>query len=952
MARGNRGFRGSPRGGFNDNPRGRGGRGRGRGRGRGGRGRGIGYDEDLDFVLQFRNERSDAAPESPQFSRGGRGGYNRGFPSPRGRGTPSTPNSHSRPMSPIRGRGRGRGVDISSTPGRGRGDGTSTSTRGRKKAFNKNAPLSKLLYEDRPYLRPVIFVKSTATPRLFEAEEEIFETMNEEEADNGGHVPTADKVFRVFHHDEGDGGKEEEIEEIDFEDMGKMREEVDRIATTMEGIQVGETPIEAVQEGTFTGVRQEVEVREEAPGEVISTVVTTAVEVTEPSVDVVVDDAATETQLPSSAERASELVADAHPAEEVEVPIVYEAVEVEVRAGAESTAPPAAVQAEEAAPLEFYVDTGPAGTGTEGVQEETIAYDSIGASAPLGEKPEEDDEVIVFVAPDQMEGLGRGEASTSRLSPRPPSPSSLPAPSFSSVSFSFGDTPKKTRGRRYANAPKSLIEKRRRKNGRREKLGGGLFGTFGAAREERELWGTVDPRRGERRRDDDVLWGDESEEESEEEDDGGMQVDADVDEDGMRRFVESMGPRNEHLSMGDLEDMERMRVEDEEDEEGGESSNEEDEEEELVFDEEERVLIAEADGGEDEEESEDEDEDDSDVDESPKRGFQARLERLREASKGKRVADDPMSLLETVSDEDISVNYLAWSDDDELVAAVEEFIDGDGDIFNGRRSRKERNKLFKAIQGGTFEDLEGFAPAKRAKDKGKDLPPDLQDQWQRDRLKKAEYKRQRAEARLEAAADPLARKKGGKKGRKAMRAAARLDPSVDVPNRIVDFVSLETQIRRFIADIGGAETMTLPPCDKGTRKIIHDLADAFGLSSKSKGSGENRYATLAKTTKTGAYINEKKVARIMRRFKSDYATAGWGTPGGKGKGRVPVSLPKHREGDEVGKAAPKLNDTNIGFRMLAGMGWADGDRIGLSGGLDAPLAAVYKKTKLGLGATG
>ena len=38
--------------------------------------------------------------------------------------------------------------------------------------------------------------------------------------------------------------------------------------------------------------------------------------------------------------------------------------------------------------------------------------------------------------------------------------------------------------------------------------------------------------------------------------------------------------------------------------------------------------------------------------------------------------------------------------------------------------------------------------------------------------------------------------------------------------------------------------------------------------------------------------------------------------------------------------------------MLAAMGWADGERIGLTNpGLDAPLTAIMKKTKLGLGAT-
>lgn len=37
--------------------------------------------------------------------------------------------------------------------------------------------------------------------------------------------------------------------------------------------------------------------------------------------------------------------------------------------------------------------------------------------------------------------------------------------------------------------------------------------------------------------------------------------------------------------------------------------------------------------------------------------------------------------------------------------------------------------------------------------------------------------------------------------------------------------------------------------------------------------------------------------------------------------------------------------------MLASMGWAEGERIGLSGGLDVPLVAKMKKTKLGLGAS-
>jgi len=49
--------------------------------------------------------------------------------------------------------------------------------------------------------------------------------------------------------------------------------------------------------------------------------------------------------------------------------------------------------------------------------------------------------------------------------------------------------------------------------------------------------------------------------------------------------------------------------------------------------------------------------------------------------------------------------------------------------------------------------------------------------------------------------------------------------------------------------------------------------------------------------------------------------------------------------------APKLDGSNIGFQMLSAMGWEEGSRIGVDGGLEAPLVAVIKTTKLGLGAS-
>jgi hypothetical protein len=114
--------------------------------------------------------------------------------------------------------------------------------------------------------------------------------------------------------------------------------------------------------------------------------------------------------------------------------------------------------------------------------------------------------------------------------------------------------------------------------------------------------------------------------------------------------------------------------------------------------------------------------------------------------------------------------------------------------------------------------------------------------------------------------------------------------------------TLVAQVRRFIADIGGPQSMSLPPTDKEMRKNVHEMAIAFNLKSVSKGKGEGRYTTLSKTTRTGWGVDEKKVAKIVRR-----AEGGWGGAafvrhegGDKGKARV-AAMPRHKDGDEVGK---------------------------------------------------
>ncbi|PIL36280.1 hypothetical protein GSI_01942 [Ganoderma sinense ZZ0214-1] len=603
------------------------------------------------------------------------------------------------------------------------------------------------------------------------------------------------------------------------------------------------------------------------------------------------------------------------------------------------------------------------------------------------------------------------ERSSSLRQVAPPSPDAveLPAPpAFDSVSFSFDKatpaTKKPARRLHPANTPRALL-KRSRQPRRRSLRGSGFgFGSFGPAHEEAMLR-EVDPRRDERRRgDSDLEWGTADEDEGEDGEDalsadmGGMELDEDINLAAMKSFVHSMSAEgSRHVTMNDVADVARMKEEDEEEDRrgpesaSGESGDEEDnenagdkhaprnfvedeepgpeesddddyddEEIEAAMNAEEGLLIAEPGevvegeaGDEDEDDDEDEEnkEDDEDEDDSedkededevtPTRSFQARLERMRASrrkgkGKGKATEDS--------SDEAMSIQVI-WEDGEEEWLGIDDILARNAHIL-GTGNRKARKYMFKAIQNGDFADtpFDTTQPAKRRKDKGDDLPPELREQWENDRQKKAENKKKRALERMKLAADPLAAHQGGKKGRKAMLAAART--AEDLPNRIVDFITLEQQIRQFLADIDGGDTMALPACDKQTRKHIHDLAGAFDLKSQSKGKGDARYTTLIKTSKSGLDIREGKVYAIMKK-----ATNGtWDAPR-NGNWRGKANLAKHREGEEVGKGAAKIDGSNVGFKMLAAMGWSDGDRIGLSGGLDAPLTAIMKKTKLGLGAT-
>lgn len=168
-------------------------------------------------------------------------------------------------------------------------------------------------------------------------------------------------------------------------------------------------------------------------------------------------------------------------------------------------------------------------------------------------------------------------------------------------------------------------------------------------------------------------------------------------------------------------------------------------------------------------------------------------------------------------------------------------------------------------------------------------------------MKKAERKRLRELERIAAASAELftpGKKKKGKKARKARQAAAAA---------VGASISLETitqHIRNFVTDLGGAPTLSLPPMTREMRKSVHEIAHAFSLKSKSEGKGATRFTKLAKTTLSGAWVDERKIADILRKSKLPQSPHGNGDRKGKGKskGKSKVGIKiRPRDGDLVGE---------------------------------------------------
>jgi hypothetical protein len=316
----------------------------------------------------------------------------------------------------------------------------------------------------------------------------------------------------------------------------------------------------------------------------------------------------------------------------------------------------------------------------------------------LDEDMNEDDEIIVYVAPHPRNGKLAPcsiQSPSAAVASHPPSAGSGPVSgtygpphvttSTAEPVLQCNPTPSPHIPSPPLNASSSIISgpsepapraqgPRRTSNRRMNRYA--TFGSFGAIRAEVALR-EVDPRRDEQRHgDSDVDWGSSTSQENA--DDGGMLVDQDVDVYAMEAFVRGMSTSGiAHISADDLEDEARIRAEEENEEKGdGECRTESDDsaddtEFELAGDG--RDVLIPIDGSEltfGNALVEDEDESSSDEEETPKRSFQARLERLRKQVKGRPIED----MLEDELDQELEAD-----EEDSIIAKIQ--VTGSFDVL-------------------------------------------------------------------------------------------------------------------------------------------------------------------------------------------------------------------------------------------------------------------------------
>ncbi|KAI9276045.1 hypothetical protein BY458DRAFT_532990 [Sporodiniella umbellata] len=174
----------------------------------------------------------------------------------------------------------------------------------------------------------------------------------------------------------------------------------------------------------------------------------------------------------------------------------------------------------------------------------------------------------------------------------------------------------------------------------------------------------------------------------------------------------------------------------------------------------------------------------------------------------------------------------------------------------------------------------------------------------------------------------------------------------------------DRRMRDFIED-ESISCFEFAPMTKEVRKHVHTMARIYCLNSKGVGKKDQRHIVLRKTAETCIPKNRRSIDRYivqMSRHLDEQAALALKHTAPYTKSKKPASkhskkkekkaqgTDKPSHGAIVAHHAKPIEDTNVGHRMLAAMGWQQGQALGTNNtGIVAPIEAIIRRDKLGLG---
>ncbi|KAI1820526.1 hypothetical protein F4861DRAFT_57456 [Xylaria intraflava] len=208
------------------------------------------------------------------------------------------------------------------------------------------------------------------------------------------------------------------------------------------------------------------------------------------------------------------------------------------------------------------------------------------------------------------------------------------------------------------------------------------------------------------------------------------------------------------------------------------------------------------------------------------------------------------------------------------------------------------------------------------------------------------------------------KKAGKKKAREELRSQGLLGQAANPDDLRIKYSTGMTlhdiagEIQAFLLE--EKVQLTLPPLTRESRRIIHMIANMFGIRSKSSGSGTNRCPVLYRDKGTRLF-DQAILNKTLRRVKGTWfpridveQKVSRDTKEARmiasDKPRNPRSF-ELRNGEAVGQHATEIGADNRGRAMLEKMGWTKGMSLGNedSKGIIVPLTHIMRKRKAGLG---